>query len=262
MEVHGWRLLLSLALALPMLVASAPKVAADDPTVHKRYDGQELRSGLTLGLDGYVRGSGIIMADPAFNHVTEYLSMNDYLHDSIGWAQIGMSQGVGLSATRVHMYAERYACWADPPFYNFVDLGEPPQPNYPLYVYSNGNTAWDVCRGSVQTWYEWSYKVGDINNPPSVRKRMPASQAVPQASQEVSFVFVPENIGQNWWGLTSTGGVNPSFGLHVLTAGGSWDLWSAAAYPADLFHVTVPPNEFNPLVRVPKADYSAFMVHD
>lgn len=244
--------------------AASPTMVTATHMNYRVYGLHDLTSSMTNGIDGYIRGSGIIMAHTD-NAVLEWVTLHG--SGSPGpWVQIGEYQGkVGIcpgtkcisSPTGVRHYYETWSCSGAA--YSIVDLGSPPLPNYPVYVNWAGGYNLSDCGGS---WY-FPFRLGSWTSQPKGTGRMHGSLGYPQAALEDRFVHGQphENINTVWFGLDAQGNVNSGFSLHLYTyASNSWARWTHSATFAGTGES--PSGIPNPLIYIPRRYFDAFQVTD
>jgi hypothetical protein len=244
-----WTLVL---LACALVVATGPIGATHIPERHD-YARQSNSSLRFRGIDGYVRVSGTVMQDPLTHFHAGFINLCQTSSCS-SWVQTGGFQGTAgtgseviRSTTLVHMFLESKDGCGD---YANADLGQPPTPNYPFYIYYSGVTETiGDCAGQRKFWF----KTGSVTNPPAGAGWMSTNDGYALAAQETAFL---EGVGQDWFGLDNSALINDSFGLHLLNASSSWLLWNATNAPGSLSDST------GPLIYVPRKAWSAFQAHD
>jgi hypothetical protein len=254
--------LAALVAAIWLAADSTLSIAVPEPVDWRVYQLHALPGSGTNGIDGYIRGSGIVMAHTD-NAVLEWINLSK--ESPKAFVQVGDYQGqMGLcpgtrcynSPTQVHMYWEMNSCSSTR--YNALDLGVPPTPNYAYYISWNGSFNDNDC-GS----YYFPIRVGSVTNQPVGTGRMHASYAFAEAALEDRFLSTqsPEHIGTVWFGLDNNAQVSGSYGLHLYTrATGIWSIWNNAgtyagpgSYPAGIY---------NPLIYIHKRYYDSFQVTD
>jgi hypothetical protein len=234
-------------IAIPAFVTSASAGDCHSANGHC-YAGQ---SGTTAvkGIDGYIRGSGTVMADPQAHFNAHFVNLCPTT-SCTSWVQLGPYQGtinVISSPNVMHMYIENQnACVG----YGIGDHGAPPTPNYPYYVYYSGVTQTvGGCTGQ-RLYY---YKVGSVTNPPISDGWLTTTTGIPVAETEI---FGGEDVGLDWFGCDNSGNASSSFGVHLLNASSQWVTWTAANEPGSQ-PIANAPNVFQQL----QAWYS-FKTHD
>jgi hypothetical protein len=243
------------------ILIAVPSIALATHTVYRYYEGQKATPG-TNGIDGYVRGSGSAMLDPGNNAIAEWLSLVTGSGSATQWVQTGQYQGslgLGYSPTQVHLYAESVSCNLTAVL--SVDLGQPPQPNYPVYVNWAGGFNDQDCAS-----FYFPFRVGTWTSAPVATGRMQSSSGLPQAFVEVRVRHATpiEPIGQTRFGQDASGSINSSYGLHVYTyATNNWALWTQT-FPSGTTTggYTVPSGQPNPLTYIPRRAHDAFNIDD
>lgn len=243
-------------------------------TWYRVYGLQQLLSG-TNGIDGYIRGSGIVMHDTE-DAVSEWLTI--YYNPSITpdqsdleWVQIGQYQGaLGESCpggtkcihslTGAHLYYEYRSCNGS--VYSIKDLNAPPTANYPVYIGWSGGSNVNDC-GTYGGSFYFYMRVGSWTSTPVGTARLNQSWAFPEAALEDRYPAgqTPEHINTTWFGLDNSAHPNNSFGLHLYTkATNAWNLWNQSN--TQCCYATTPSGLPNPLVYGPKRNWDAFWVHE
>jgi len=204
------------------------------------------------GIDGYVRVSGTVMQDPLTHFHAGFINLCQSA-SCTNWLQTGGIQGTAgfgseviRSINLVHMYLESTNGCGE---YTNTDLGVPPSPNYPYYIYYSGVSETRDCGTQRKFWF----KVGSVNNPPSGFSWLSTADGLAIAEQETTFF---ESVNTDWFGLDHNGTINDSFGLHLKNSSNQWVLWNAANAPGTIT------GSNGSLVYVPKKAWSAFQAHD
>jgi hypothetical protein len=257
-----------LVAVLLALSVSFPGTALASHVSYRVYAYQTLASG-TNGIDGYIRGSGIAMQHTD-HAVAEWVTLlAEPPGQELMWVQTGQYQGLAgvcpgtrciSSPNRVHLYFETRSCNAT--VYSIMDLGAPPNPNYPVFVNWAGGSNLNDCGTYGGSWY-FPFRIGSWTSQPKGTGRLNQSWGYPEAALESRYLHgrSPEDIGLVWFGLDNNAQVNNGYGLHLYTrATNTWNLWNQAATQCCL--ATVPAGIPNPLVYVPKRAWDAFQVHD
>lgn len=237
------RRIMMAALAVGVVAALAPATPANalQGGTTNRYAGVIApTSKVFYGINGYIRQSGTVKVAPDLGQAA-WITL--CVNNCLDWVQIGTYQGYSPGASSpsaVHMYIEnnwqnsRGTC-----FYDFSDLGVPPQANYPYYITYTGNSYPNDC-GEGGRQYEYAFRIGSATAAPVGYGYLPGAGGIPISEVELHCEgsFCPP-MNTDFIGTDNNHVANSSYGLHVKTTSTGtttgWASWVSTTVPGTLW---------------------------